>query len=323
VTSAHGEPRVGDTAGVPGEGDTPVVVRDRRRIDPESGQVRPGAGPAPGDAAHGGTSAPPGGAGEPADTLRRQVQERTADLQRLKAEFDNYRRRVERDRQGVADQATARLLAALLPSLDDIGRAREHGDLEGPFKAVAETLEVTLEGVGLERFGSVGEEFDPLVHDALMHSYRSDVTRATCVEVFRSGYRFGGRVLRPAQVSVAEPESGSSGPLDSAPHEPPAAAGMGTAGEPHDHAPSDGPARDLPTGDQFEPPAPPFEAPTFEQPTFEQPTFEQRAFEPPPVPPAPPGESPRYEGPEGGFVGTPDDTGSIPGPGGGPSVDAR
>lgn len=190
----------------------PVVVRDRRRIDPRSGEVRAQAAEAAGSES---TAAGPaaGGSGAAGDaellslieSLNSAVQERTADLQRLKAEYDNYRRRVERDRQLIAEQATGRLLGALLPTLDDIGRARDHGDLEGPFKAVAESLEVALEGLGLERFGAVGDEFDPVLHEALMHSYRTDVTAPTCVQVFRSGYSFGGRVLRVAQVAVAEP----------------------------------------------------------------------------------------------------------------------
>lgn len=179
-----------------------VVVRDRRRIDPESGRVRPGfesqAGSAP-------AAAPPGPPSQADEDLHRQVAERTADLQRLKAEYDNYRRRVERDRQVAGEQATARVLAGLLPTLDDIGRARDHGDLEGPFKAVADSLESTLDAIGLERYAAPGDPFDPLVHDALMHSYRSDLSQPTCVEVLRAGYRYNGRVLRPAQVVVAEP----------------------------------------------------------------------------------------------------------------------
>ncbi|WP_045876731.1 nucleotide exchange factor GrpE [Pseudofrankia sp. DC12] len=202
----------------------PVVVRDRRRIDPRSGEVRAGAAA---EAAAGGESAAAGaatgGSGATGDaellslieSLNLAVQERTADLQRLKAEYDNYRRRVERDRQMIAEQATGRLLGALLPTLDDIGRARDHGDLEGPFKSVAESLEVALEGLGLERFGAVGDEFDPVLHEALMHSYRGDVTAPTCVQVFRSGYSMGGRVLRVAQVAVAEPADEPE-PADSA-----------------------------------------------------------------------------------------------------------
>jgi molecular chaperone GrpE len=183
------------------------VVRDRRRIDPRSGEVRAQA--AADASASAGAPGPAGGGDAELlaliESLNAAIQERTADLQRLKAEYDNYRRRVERDRQMIAEQATGKLLGALLPTLDDIGRARDHGDLEGPFKSVAESLEAALEGLGLERFGAVGDEFDPLLHEALMHSYRGDVTAPTCVEVFRSGYSFGGRVLRVAQVAVAEP----------------------------------------------------------------------------------------------------------------------
>jgi molecular chaperone GrpE len=183
------------------------VVRDRRRIDPRSGEVRAQAAA---DASASAAAPGPASGGDAEllamiESLNAAIQERTADLQRLKAEYDNYRRRVERDRQMIAEQATGKLLGALLPTLDDIGRARDHGDLEGPFKSVAESLEAALEGLGLERFGAVGDEFDPLLQEALMHSYRGDVTAPTCVEVFRSGYSFGGRVLRVAQVAVAEP----------------------------------------------------------------------------------------------------------------------
>ncbi|AEH08146.1 MULTISPECIES: nucleotide exchange factor GrpE [Protofrankia] len=197
------------TQGAPAP-DEPVIVRDKRRIDPQSGQVRveaartQTASPA-GDTVTSPAGGPPAGEAEQVASLRQQVAERTSDLQRLKAEFDNYRRRVERDRQALAEQAAGRLLLALLPTLDDIGRTRDHGDLEGPFKAVAESLEATLETAGLERFGARGDEFDPLVHDALMHTYSAEVTRPTCVDIFRAGYRHAGRVLRPAQVAVAEP----------------------------------------------------------------------------------------------------------------------
>ncbi len=184
-----------------------MVVRDRRRIDPDSGEVRPDSEPAPGapGAAPDADAPAPGPDDELVESLRLQVNERTADLQRLKAEFDNYRRRVERDRQQIGEQATGKVLASLLSTLDDIGRARDHGDLEGPFKAIAEALEAALEAAGLERFGVAGDEFDPSVHEALMHSYRSDVSGPTCVDVYRAGYLHAGRVLRPAQVVVAEP----------------------------------------------------------------------------------------------------------------------
>jgi len=137
--------------------------------------------------------------------LSTQLAERTADLQRLKAEYDNYRRRVERDRQAGADQATGRVLAGLLATLDDIDRAEEHGDLDGPFRAVAESLRSTLVSVGLERYGQPGDPFDPQIHEALTHSFQPGLEGPTCIEIYRSGYRFAGRVLRPAQVVVAEP----------------------------------------------------------------------------------------------------------------------
>jgi molecular chaperone GrpE len=182
-----------------------VIVRDRRRIDPDSGLVRPEASAPAAAGPEAGSAPAAGGDSELVASLREQVSERTADLQRLKAEFDNYRRRVERDRQLVAEQAAARLFSALLPTLDDIARARDHGDLEGPFKAVAEALETSLESAGLERFATQGDPFDPRLHDALMHAYSADVSEPSCVQVFRSGYRLGERVLRPAQVAVAEP----------------------------------------------------------------------------------------------------------------------
>jgi molecular chaperone GrpE len=138
--------------------------------------------------------------------LSRQIAERTADLQRLQAEYANYRRRVERDREVIRETAVANVLTNLLPVLDDIGRAREHGELEGGFKSVGEALEATVEKLGLERFGTAGDPFDPTVHEALTHAHSDEVTEATAVEVFQPGYRIGDRVVRPARVAVAEPE---------------------------------------------------------------------------------------------------------------------
>ena len=115
------------------------------------------------------------------DQARTALNERTADLQRLQAEYQNYRRRVERDRVAVKEIAIANLLTELLPVLDDIGRAREHGELVGGFKSVAESLETVAAKLGLQQFGKEGEPFDPLVHEALMHSYSPDVTQTTCV----------------------------------------------------------------------------------------------------------------------------------------------
>ncbi len=143
------------------------------------------------------------------DQVRTALGERTADLQRLQAEYQNYRRRVERDRIQVKEIAIASLLTELLPTLDDIGRAREHGELVGGFKSVAESLETVAAKMGLQQFGKEGEPFDPMVHEALMHSYAPDVTETTCVAVLQPGYRIGERTIRPARVAVAEPQPGA------------------------------------------------------------------------------------------------------------------
>ena len=137
--------------------------------------------------------------------LRTEVVERTADLQRLQAEYANYRKRVERDREAVRQLAVAEALAALLPVLDDIGRARDHGELEGGFRQVAEALDAAVLKLGLTRFGQPGDPFDPTQHEALMHAYSDDVTEPTAVQILQPGYSYAGRVVRPARVAVAEP----------------------------------------------------------------------------------------------------------------------
>ncbi|MEU9992308.1 nucleotide exchange factor GrpE [Streptomyces sp. NPDC007971] len=143
------------------------------------------------------------------DQVRTALNERTLDLQRLQAEYQNYRRRVERDRIAVKEIAIANLLTELLPVLDDIGRAREHGELVGGFKSVAESLETVAAKMGLQQFGKEGEPFDPTIHEALMHSYAPDVTETTCVAILQPGYRIGERTIRPARVAVAEPQPGA------------------------------------------------------------------------------------------------------------------
>jgi len=132
--------------------------------------------------------------------------ERTADLQRLQAEYVNYKRRVDRDRELGKQNATFSVLSALLPVLDDIDRAREHGEVEGGFKAVADSLDRAVVGLGLVRFGEAGDEFDPNIHEALMHAHSPDVTRTTCQHIILAGYRIGARVVRPARVTVVDPE---------------------------------------------------------------------------------------------------------------------
>jgi molecular chaperone GrpE len=220
------------------------VIRDKRRIDPATGLPRAstGTGPAAGTSAAAGASADPGPppapepedapgpvkatSASPADSsdgsfldaaggaetvpdelaaLHQQLAERTADLQRLQAEYVNYRRRVDRDRESVREAAQTQVLIELLPVLDDIGRAREHGELDGAFASIAGALEATVTKLGLERYAAVGDPFDPTLHEALMHSYSDEVTMPTCVQVFAPGYRVGQRVVRPARVAVAEP----------------------------------------------------------------------------------------------------------------------
>ena len=198
-----------DSTGDPGEG---PVIRDKRRIDPDTGQVREaasaGAGAAASDAAQRAWAAEDAAADQVEGDLARlegELAERTADVQRVQAEYANYRKRVDRDREQVRDLATAAVLAELLTVLDDIDRAREHDELSGGFKSVAEALEATVTKLGLERYGSAGEPFDPTVHEALTHAEDDSVTETTCVAVFHPGYRFADRVLRPARVAVADP----------------------------------------------------------------------------------------------------------------------
>ncbi|GAA1966988.1 nucleotide exchange factor GrpE [Kitasatospora viridis] len=150
-------------------------------------------------------------------TAKREATERTADLQRLQAEYQNYRKRVERDRLTVREIAVSNILEQLIPVLDDIGRAREHGEVTGGFKSVSDNLETVVAKLGLQQFGKEGEPFDPNLHEALMHSYSSEVTEDTCVQVLQPGYRIGERIIRPAMVAVAEPQPGtqSTGTVDS------------------------------------------------------------------------------------------------------------
>ena len=140
---------------------------------------------------------------------KQELTERTADLQRLQAEYVNYKRRVDRDRELVKQNATFQVLSGLLPVLDDIDRAREHGELEGGFKAVADSLERAVLGLGLVKYGEPGDEFDPNLHEALMHAHSPDVTTTTCQNIVQAGYRIGDRVVRAARVTVVDPEPAS------------------------------------------------------------------------------------------------------------------
>ncbi|MEP7091683.1 MAG: nucleotide exchange factor GrpE [Nocardioidaceae bacterium] len=175
---------------------------------PEAGEVLDAEGREPQE-----TAAPGPGAdavepdlGADLATTQAAVGALTNDLQRLQAEYVNYKRRVDRDRQLVKENATFSVLSALLPVLDDLDRAREHGELEGGFKAVADSLERIVAAHGLVKFGTPGDAFDPRYHEALMHAHSAEVTTTTCRDIISAGYQIGDRVVRPAQVTVVDPE---------------------------------------------------------------------------------------------------------------------
>lgn len=175
----------------------PVTVTDKRRIDPQTGEVREGvahSGPAPGGP---GPAAP---AGEQAD----KVAELTADLQRVQADFANYRKRALRDQDVAAERSKAVVVSRLLPVLDDLDRARSHGDLDsGPLKSVADKLAAALNGLGLVEFGAEGDDFDPSLHEAVQHE--GDGSGNSVIgHVMRKGYKLGELVLRPAMVGVVD-----------------------------------------------------------------------------------------------------------------------
>jgi molecular chaperone GrpE len=164
-----------------------------------------GAGPSEAVPASG---APAGGGDwvETREEMSARLVELTADLQRLQAEYVNYKRRVDRDRDLVLQNAKFSILSALLPVLDDVDRAREHEQLDGGFKAIAESLERIVSGQGLVKFGVEGDEFDPHLHEAVMHSLSPHVVKTTCDKIVQAGYQFGDRVVRPAMVTVVDPD---------------------------------------------------------------------------------------------------------------------
>lgn len=189
----------------------PVTVTDKRRIDPVTGEVRePASGPAPGGP---GSEEVAEERGEEAD----KAAELLADLQRVQADFANYRKRALRDQELTAERGKATVMTALLPILDDLDRAREHGDLEtGPLKAFADKFVNVLEGLGLSGFGAEGEEFDPLLHEAVQHE--GDGGHPVIGTVLRRGYRVGEQVIRHAMVGVVDtvPEGGDTPDNDGA-----------------------------------------------------------------------------------------------------------
>ena len=129
----------------------------------------------------------------------------TADLQRLQAEYANYRKRVERDRAVASEVAVASVLIELLATFDDIERASTHGELTGGFKAVADQLTSLTNRFGLERYGTEGEPFDPQIHEALMHDTSADVAVPTASKILQPGFKYRERILRPARVAVTDP----------------------------------------------------------------------------------------------------------------------
>ena len=144
------------------------------------------------------TAVEPGQEADPVATL-------TADLQRLQAEYANYRKRVERDRAVAHESAVGAVLTELLALLDDVDRAEQHGELTGGFKAVADQLNSITSRIGLEKYGTAGEAFDPQIHEALMHDESADVAVATASKILQPGYKYKERILRPARVAVTDP----------------------------------------------------------------------------------------------------------------------
>jgi len=191
-----------------------VVIRDRRKIDlkgkgttvaKEAEEESAGGAHRAAEEPEEGAAAASPALGAELAALRTELDERTRDLQRVTAEYANYRKRVDRDRSVAAEHTTGQVLIALLPVLDDVDRAREHGDLVGPFATVAEALNAAAGKLGLLAFGEKGDPFDPTRHEAVAHLTSADVTEPTCVEVMRRGYTLGERLLRPALVAVADP----------------------------------------------------------------------------------------------------------------------
>jgi molecular chaperone GrpE len=191
--------------------------------------------------------------GEVPDEATRQLAERTEDLQRVTAEYANYRRRVERDRVLVVDQAAERFAGQLFPIVDDIERARDHGDLTGAFKVVADRVLGLLDGLGVSAFGQTGDPFDPSLHEAVLHDTSPDVSVPTATTVLRPGFRRGDRVLRTAMVGVTDPES------PAVPESDARSAGDVVEGEvvgEFADAPAEAPAGDAATAQQADPTRP-------------------------------------------------------------------
>jgi molecular chaperone GrpE len=197
-----------------GNPEEPVIVTDKRRIDPETGEVRHVAsGAAPSGAAPAGQAA--------AAASDDKVAELTADLQRVQADFANYRKRALRDQEATAERAKAVVVSQLLGVLDDLERARSHGDLESsPLKSVAEKLVGALTGLGLTAFGAEGDDFDPALHEAVQHEGDGgEGSKPVIGNVMRQGYKLGEHVLRHALVGVVDTVADNSGAADTSDNE--------------------------------------------------------------------------------------------------------
>lgn len=210
------------------EEETPTV-RDKRRVDPQTYRLRdseaagddtsPAAAAGSDDVSEPGS---PAGTSSETDTgiaqndpdevaaLKQEVADRTADLQRIQAEYVNYKRRTDRDRDHARNSGVESVIRELLPVLDSVRYAREHDEVTGGFKGVADELDRLASKHGVEAFGAEGDPFDPYIHEALMNAEAEGITVATCVTVLQPGYKVGDRVVRPARVAVAEPQETSS-----------------------------------------------------------------------------------------------------------------
>jgi molecular chaperone GrpE len=221
-----------------GGGEEPVVISDKRRIDPETGELRQPGGFFSSPFGRKSDPGDPNEAAQPIavqtevdlalEAARQEAAERTADLQRVTAEYANYRKRVDRDRDLVVKNAKASLLTELLTVLDDVDRADRHGDLTGAFKAVAERLTGILTKAGLTQFGAVGDEFDPAKHEAVQFATSPEVSVQTVTTIMRHGYTLADRLVRPAVVGVTGPDT-DGGSTDGSAGSAPEASGFEAA----------------------------------------------------------------------------------------------
>ncbi|BBG05425.1 MULTISPECIES: nucleotide exchange factor GrpE [Pseudonocardia] len=227
--------------------DEPVTFRDRRKVDPETGEARSNGetgaahAAAPGSDGTDPVAGPADGVDPEVEKLTAEVAERTADLQRVSAEYANYRRRADRDREQTQLSAKVSFVTDLLTVLDDFERAEQHGDLTGPFKSAADKVTGVVTKLGLESFGAEGEPFDPQLHEAVQHepAEGSGPTVTVLSTVLRRGYRIADRILRPAMVTVQDRPEAEASQAPGAPEVPevPEASGNsesaeGDAGQP-------------------------------------------------------------------------------------------